>query len=118
MFIVINYQHFFELLLHDAPSMPPEEGMYCQKMELAKFLTELAKGVIISWYTEISKSPFLFAGTLENAKKVILPLLRRGAEAAYLSCAINLCLSCGEVSLSHKQFGSHLSLTSMLVPVL
>lgn len=47
MFIVINYQYFFELLLRDAPSMPPEEGMYCQKMELAKFLTELAKGVIV-----------------------------------------------------------------------
>lgn len=48
MFIVINYQYFFELLLRDTPSVPPKEGMYCQKPELAKFLTELAKGLIIS----------------------------------------------------------------------
>ena len=43
----INYRYFFELLLHDAPSTPPEEGIYCQKTELAKFLIELVKGVII-----------------------------------------------------------------------
>lgn len=35
-------------------------------------------------------------------------LLRREAEAAYLSSTLNLSLSCGEVYLSHKQFGSQL----------
>lgn len=48
MFVVINYRYFFELLLRDTPSILPEQGMYCQKSELAKFLTELAKAVIIS----------------------------------------------------------------------